>query len=151
MKPNPGDGLLLHRHIPPLTRRYMAYFCSGAHSHGREVADILAKALEQVKPTPFWKQSYILSERGKDATRQELCDRLRRVLQLQVASQRGELAGNLAGNLGGLTSRIEREGIEPDGSKALRDGRERQVIERDTEGARVGKGRYALPVREKSA
>jgi len=31
MKPNPGDGLLLHRHIPPLTRRYMAYFCSGAH------------------------------------------------------------------------------------------------------------------------
>jgi len=34
MKPNPGDGLLLHRHIPPLTRRYMAYFCSGAHIWG---------------------------------------------------------------------------------------------------------------------
>ncbi len=34
MKPNPGGGLLLHRHVPPLTRRYMAYFCSGAHSIG---------------------------------------------------------------------------------------------------------------------
>ncbi len=29
MEPNPGGGLLLHRHVAPLTRRYMAYFCSG--------------------------------------------------------------------------------------------------------------------------
>ena len=31
METNPGGGLLLHRHIPPFTRRYMAYFCSAAH------------------------------------------------------------------------------------------------------------------------
>jgi len=39
MKPNPGDGLLLHRHIPPLTRRYMAYFCSGAHTRYSETGE----------------------------------------------------------------------------------------------------------------
>ena len=29
MKPTPGGALLLHRHVPPLTRRYMAYYSSG--------------------------------------------------------------------------------------------------------------------------
>lgn len=29
METQSGGGLLLHRHAPPLTRHYMAYFCSG--------------------------------------------------------------------------------------------------------------------------
>jgi len=69
MKPNPGDGLLLHRHIPPLTRRYMAYFCSGAHTGYGDACDVsrfhvvkapnhVSKVLNvlHVRPYPFSSQ-----------------------------------------------------------------------------------------------
>ncbi len=32
-KPRSGGGLLLPRRKPPLTRRSVAYFCSGEHTH----------------------------------------------------------------------------------------------------------------------
>ena len=32
MKPECGGGLLLLRHVTPLARRYVVYFCSGAHT-----------------------------------------------------------------------------------------------------------------------
>jgi hypothetical protein len=32
VKPESGGGLLLLRHVTPLTRRHVAYFCSGAHT-----------------------------------------------------------------------------------------------------------------------
>ena len=31
-----GGGLLLHRHVTPLPRRYVVYFCSGAHTPARQ-------------------------------------------------------------------------------------------------------------------
>jgi hypothetical protein len=35
VKPESGGGLLLLRHVTPLTRRHVAYFCSGAHMAAR--------------------------------------------------------------------------------------------------------------------
>jgi hypothetical protein len=32
VKPESGGGLLLHRHVTPLSRRNVVYFCSGAHT-----------------------------------------------------------------------------------------------------------------------
>jgi hypothetical protein len=31
VKPESGGGLLLHRHVTPLLRRNVVYFCSGAY------------------------------------------------------------------------------------------------------------------------
>jgi hypothetical protein len=32
VKPESGGGPLLHRHVTPLSRRNVVYFCSGAHT-----------------------------------------------------------------------------------------------------------------------
>jgi hypothetical protein len=40
MKPTPGGGLLLHRHIPPPLRRYMVYLMGWSAAFTQPAAEV---------------------------------------------------------------------------------------------------------------
>jgi len=70
--------------------------------HGREVVNILPKALKQVEPTALGKQIHILGKRCEDTAGQEFGNLFRRVVRFKIAGKDSQFAGNFAGDFGGF-------------------------------------------------